>query len=71
MKNKNIYVFALFSFLYATVFAQIPKEVPHPSNNSPIDLSQPADIILYVVLPVVVVILYFVWRNKKKKRKNR
>jgi len=46
---------------------QIPKEVPHPVNNSAIDLSNPADLILYVVLPILCVVLYFIYRNKRKK----
>jgi hypothetical protein len=51
------------------LWAQIPREVPHPNNNTPIDLSKPEDIILYIVLPLVFIILFFVGR--KYRRKNR
>ncbi|PVW15649.1 adenylosuccinate synthetase [Marixanthomonas spongiae] len=54
--------------LFFEAEAQIPKEVPHPDNNKPLDLSDPADIIIYIVIPVVFVILIFVWRHKRKKR---
>ena len=46
---------------------QIPTEVPHPDTNSPIDLSNPADIIIYIVLPIVVIVLFMIGRHRKKK----
>lgn len=46
---------------------QIPTEVPHPDNNSPIDFTNPADIIIYVALPLFMVILYLVIRKRKYK----
>ena len=49
------------------MFVQIPKEVPHPHNNSPINLSEPADVIIYIILPILIVVLYLIWRNKKRK----
>jgi len=68
MKFFNFAVIATAIIVPNLVLSQIPKEQPHPVNNSPIDLSQPADIILYIVLPIICVILYFIWRNKKKKK---
>ncbi|PHR12671.1 MAG: adenylosuccinate synthetase [Aequorivita sp.] len=61
----------LFAALYVwctTLYAQKPTEVPKPSEK-PIDLSNPADIIIYIVLPLCVVLLFFVWRGKRKNRK--
>ena len=45
---------------------QIPTGVPHPDDNTPLDLSNPADLIIYVVLPVIVLILYLVALKPKK-----
>lgn len=45
---------------------QISQDVPHPSNNSPIDLNNTADVLLYIVLPLVVIILYIIWRRYRK-----
>ncbi len=47
---------------------QIPEGVPHPDRNTPLDLSDPAEVILYIVLPVVIVVLFFVWRRKKLRK---
>lgn len=49
---------------------QIPTEVPKPDNNTPIDFSNPADIVIYVVIPVLLVILYLVLRKKNRKEEN-
>ncbi|MAP54416.1 MAG: adenylosuccinate synthetase [Altibacter sp.] len=50
------------------VAAQIPKEVPHPDTNAPIDLTNPADVIIYIIIPLVFVGLYFVWRRRKNRK---
>ncbi len=47
--------------------AQIPSELPNPDDNSPIDLTKTADILIYIVLPVIILLLLFLrMRNKKK-----
>ncbi len=48
---------------------QIPREVPHPDNNTPLDISDPADIIIYIVVPLIFLILYLVMRKKRSKKK--
>ncbi len=47
---------------------QVSQDVPNNSNNAPINLSDPADVIIFIILPVICVILYFIWRHNKKKR---
>jgi hypothetical protein len=57
-------------FIYPIVLIikmQIPKEVPHPDRNSPLDLNNPADIIIYIVIPLLIVLLYIFGRRRKKK----
>lgn len=67
MKLKKILFSALY-FFFAIAYAQIPTEVPKPSDK-PIDLSEPADIIIYIILPLCCVLLFFIWRGKQKNRK--
>jgi len=67
MKPTKI-LFSIFFFVSAIFYAQIPTEVPKPSDK-PIDLSNPADIIIYIVLPLCIILLYFIWRGKRKNRK--
>jgi hypothetical protein len=69
MSALLIPVTSIFHFLVAKSGLQIPKEVPHPDTNSPLDINNPADIIIYIVLPLVVIILYFLWRKKNRKKK--
>jgi len=69
MKKYISTLFVACLFFISKAHAQIPKEVPHPDNNKPLDLSDPADIIIYIVIPVVFIILFFVWRSRRKKNK--
>lgn len=45
---------------------QIPTEVPHPDNNSPLDISNPFEVIVYIVIPLVLIVLYFFLRKKRR-----
>lgn len=54
-----------------TILIQIPREVPHPDNNTPIDFSNPFDIIVYIVIPVLLLFLYFFLRKKRRKGANK
>jgi hypothetical protein len=69
MKNLKNMLFSLVLFIMTTTYAQKPTEVPKPSEK-PIDLTNPADIIIYIVLPLCAVLLFFIWKGKQK-RKNR
>ncbi|NNM22292.1 MAG: adenylosuccinate synthetase [Flavobacteriaceae bacterium] len=45
---------------------QIPREVPHPDNNTPLDFSNPFDVLIYVVLPLILIVLYFTLRKRRR-----
>ncbi|MCM4153738.1 adenylosuccinate synthetase [Arenibacter sp. N53] len=49
---------------------QLPIGTRNPDDNDPIDLTNTFDVIVYIILPVLMVIFYFLWRKKKKKDKN-
>ncbi len=46
---------------------QIPTDVPHPDDNSAIDISNTFDLVVYIILPIVLILLYFFWYRKKGK----
>ncbi len=46
---------------------QIPTGVPSANNNSPIDLSNPFDVLVYIVAPVALIVLYLYLRKKNRK----
>lgn len=65
--------FLIVSFFYTlfspSVIGQVPQGIP--KDNGPIDFSSTANIIIYIVLPIVVVVVFIVWRMAvKKRRKN-
>ncbi len=68
MKLKPHILYFILTLFPLKSISQIPTEVPHPDNNSPVDFSNPADIIIYIVLPVIVIILYFVWRKNARRK---
>jgi len=51
-------------------FLQIPREVPHPDNNAPLDFSNPFELIVYIIIPITLIVLYFFLRKKRKSGKN-
>ena len=55
----------LVKVIIKVYFLQIPREVPHPNTNSPIDLTKLEDVIIYIVLPLVVIILLLIGRKKR------
>lgn len=51
---------------------QIPQGVP--KGSGPIDFSSTANIIIYIILPIVVIAAFVLWRvaiNKKRKNDER
>ncbi len=47
---------------------QIPTEVPKPQNNSPIDPSSPVELFVFIVLPIILIAVYIIARNRKRKK---
>lgn len=68
MKIQKTLLLACFASLalFDNLYAQKPTEVPKPSEK-PIDLSNPADIIIYIVLPLCAIVLVLIWKRKRKK----
>lgn len=59
-----------FVFLVsALMFAQRPTHSTGPNNNDPIDLSNWVDILIYIVFPVVIILVYILWRRMVRKEK--
>ncbi len=70
MKFKyNYAVLFTFGLIGALAHAQIPTEVPKPQDNPPVDFSDPANMILFIILPLIVILLFFIWRSKQRKDK--
>ena len=68
--KRSLITFLLAFFLeISSVFAQMPQGVPNPSNNSPVDFTSASDIVLYIVLPVVLIVAFFVLRARKRKNR--
>ncbi|HLS11901.1 MAG TPA: hypothetical protein VK050_07050 [Flavobacteriaceae bacterium] len=67
MKRILYIISSLYFMQIGSAYAQIPRFVPNPADNKPVDWSNPADLILYFVLPIIFIILGLVsWKFRKK-----
>ncbi|WP_100615446.1 adenylosuccinate synthetase [Confluentibacter citreus] len=48
---------------------QLPIGSRNPDDN-PIDLTSPFDVVVFIVLPVLMIIFYILWRRRKKRDKD-
>lgn len=55
--------------LYSLII-QKPYVTQNPGDSGGIDLTRPFDLIVFIILPIVIVILYFIWKQQKKRDKN-
>jgi heme/copper-type cytochrome/quinol oxidase subunit 2 len=64
---KIIYT-ALF-FFTPFLYAQKPTHSPNPQDNTPIDFTNLFDVIVFIVLPILMFIFYFLWRKQVNKNR--
>lgn len=62
--KKFITIILLFSGFLLT--AQQPTHAPSPQNNSPINLNSWFDILVFIIIPIILFVLYFMWRRQVK-----
>lgn len=67
MKILKYFLISLFALTQFEMYSQIPTDVPKPQDNSPVDFSDPVNIILFIVLPLLAVVFVLIWRNKLRK----
>ncbi len=46
------------------------QDIPQPSNNSPIDPSSTVELIVFIALPILLIITYFLMRKRNKKNRD-
>jgi len=46
------------------VFAQKPSDIP--GDTGKVELTETSDVIIYILIPIIIIILYFVWKKRKK-----
>ena len=46
------------------VFAQKPSEIP--GDTGKVELTETSDVIIYILIPIIITVLYFVWKKRKK-----
>ena len=68
MKKLFLFFGIWLSILPAMIFGQRPSSVPY--DTEPVRFFEsPANIIIYIVLPLLIVLIYILWRRKVRKEK--
>lgn len=55
--------------LHQILTIQLGIGTPNPDDNEPLDLSDPFEVIVFIIIPIVVVILYLLWKRQKNNKK--
>lgn len=61
--------FLILVFISAFAYGQQPTHSTGPQDYSKVDLNNWFDIIAFIILPIVILILYLLWRKQVRKRK--
>lgn len=69
MRIPNYMLVSIFCLFGLNLYSQIPTEVPKPQDNTPVDFSEPVNIIFFIVLPLAAIVFVIIWYNKKRKDK--
>jgi membrane protein DedA with SNARE-associated domain len=75
MKSKvlsgviKIWVFIMANIISFITFAQTPTHIPR-ERTTPVDFFESTEsIIFFIVIPVIIVILYLIWRRDRARQK--
>lgn len=72
-KSTTFLTYWLFCFHIAflaalTSIAQTPRNVPQGHDSEPVQFDTAPNLIMYIIIPVILVILYLLWRRREKRR---
>lgn len=56
------YLLSLFFFLPLLVYSQNQPGIPKPSG--PVNLNDTSDLVIYIIIPVIILILFLVFRKR-------
>jgi len=68
--KKEYRQFLILAFISASAYAQQPTHSTGPQNYSKVDLNNWFDIIVFIILPVIIALLYLLWRKQVRKGKS-
>ncbi|SDB37142.1 hypothetical protein SAMN03097699_0960 [Flavobacteriaceae bacterium MAR_2010_188] len=52
---------------FSLLILQLPPGTRNPDDNKPIDFTSPFDVIVYIVLPILLIIGYYLWKKNSRK----
>ncbi|AUC84320.1 adenylosuccinate synthetase [Polaribacter sp. ALD11] len=55
--------------IYNTLILQLPIGTPNPDDNQPLDFTDPFEVIVIIIMPILAFLFYILWRKKRKNKK--
>ncbi len=43
-------------------------QIPESQNNTPIDPSSPVELVVFIALPILLIVVYFIARRRRKNK---
>ncbi|TXD49273.1 adenylosuccinate synthetase [Polaribacter sp. IC073] len=59
----------MLAAIYNSVILQLPIGTPNPDDNKPLDFTDPFEVIVIIIMPILAFLFYIIWRKKRKNRK--
>ena len=68
---KHTYLqFLILVLISAFAYGQKPTQAPNPQNYSKVELNDWFNIIVFIILPIIILFLYLLWRKQVKNHKS-
>ena len=69
-QTMRAFIASLLLMVSGLIYAQRPTNIPEPSE--PFNVFESAEnIIFYIVLPVIIIVLYIIWRRRISREKEK
>ena len=68
--DRCFLILSIFLLTALNAIAQIPEGVPHPEDGSPIDMNSTGEVLFYIALPILLIILFVIYRYRAMKKKD-
>ncbi|RXG32327.1 adenylosuccinate synthetase [Leeuwenhoekiella marinoflava] len=52
------------------ILNQLPPGTQNPDDNLPVDFKDPFDVIVFVILPILLIVGYLLWKRKRRNDKD-
>ncbi|WP_114750172.1 hypothetical protein [Pleomorphovibrio marinus] len=67
MTHLILILLQAFIYPFVTILGQMQPDIPKP--RGPVDLSDPVNVVIFILLPLIVIIAFLFWRKAMQKKR--